>query len=118
MTMKSLLRDAIVSSLVPVEFPDNEGLVSAGGQNHLRVLGVGGDLSHPAIVASQRSPQLQGLSHPWLRPFLKNCSNNSYSDLNIYKSTSSQSFSMLGTEVFHSTNIERSGIFCQQSIHI
>ena len=47
MAMKSLLRHAIVSSVVPVEFPDNEGLVSAGGQNHLRVLGVGGDLGHP-----------------------------------------------------------------------
>ena len=64
MTMKSLLRDAIVSSLVPVEFPDNEGLVSAGGQNHLRVLGVGGDLSHPAIVPPQGAPQLQSLGHP------------------------------------------------------
>ena len=71
MTMKSLLRHAIVSSLVPVEFPDNEGLVSAGGQDHLRVLGVGGDLGHPAIVAPQGAPQLQGLSHPGgLRPFL------------------------------------------------
>ena len=63
MAMKSLLRDAIVSSLVPVEFPDNEGLVSAGGQNHLRVLGVGGDLSHPAIVAPEGAPQLKRLGH-------------------------------------------------------
>ena len=71
MAMKSLLRDAIVSSLVPVEFPDNEGLVSAGGQNHLRVLGVGGDLSHPAIVTPQSPSELQGLRHDnFSRPFL------------------------------------------------
>ena len=64
MAMKSLLRHTIVASLVSVQFPDNQRSVSAGGQDHVRILGVGGDLGHPAIVTSQGSSQLQMLSHP------------------------------------------------------
>ena len=63
MTMKSLLGDTKVTSFVPVQLPDEERLVPGGGQDHVGVLGVGGDLGDPAIVASQSSPQLQGLRH-------------------------------------------------------
>ena len=64
MAMKSLLRHTIVTSLISVQFPDNQGLVSGGGQDHVRILGVGGDLGDPAIVTSQGSSQLEMLSHP------------------------------------------------------
>lgn len=61
--MKSLLRSAVVAGLVPVQLPDDKTLVTAGAKDHVRVLGVGGDLSDPAIVTSQGTPQLKGLSH-------------------------------------------------------
>ena len=68
--MEPLLRDSVVAGLVPVEFPDNERLVTAGGEDHVGVLGVGGDLSHPPIVAPQSPSELQGLGHgKCLRPF-------------------------------------------------
>ena len=54
--MKSLLGDTKVTSFVPVQLPDEERLVPGGGQDHVGVLGVGGDLGDPAIVASQSSP--------------------------------------------------------------
>ena len=63
MAMKSLLRHTIVTSLISVQFPDNQGLVSGGGQDHVRILGVGGDLGHPAIVAPEGAPQLKRLGH-------------------------------------------------------
>ena len=63
MSVKSLLGNSIVSNIVPGQLPDNERLVSAGGQDHVRVLGVGGDLGHPSIVAPQGPAQLQGLGH-------------------------------------------------------
>ena len=69
--MKPLLRHAVVAGLVPVELPDDEGLVPGGGEDHVRVLGVGGDLSHPSIVTPQSPSELQGLGHDkFSRPFL------------------------------------------------
>ena len=69
--MKPLLRHAVVAGLVPVEFPDNERLVTTGREDHIGVLRVGGDLSHPAIVAPQSPSELQGLGHDkFSRPFL------------------------------------------------
>ena len=69
--MKPLLRDSVVAGLVPVKFPDNERLVPTGGEDHIGVLRVGGDLSHPAIVAPQSPSELQGLGHDNVsRPFL------------------------------------------------
>ena len=69
--MKSLLRNSVVSGLIPVKFPDNERLVTAGREDHIGVLRVGGDLSHPAIVAPQSPSELQGLGHDkFSRPFL------------------------------------------------
>ena len=47
--MKPLLRHAVVAGLVPVELPDDEGLVPGGGEDHVRVLGVGGDLGDPPV---------------------------------------------------------------------
>ena len=71
--MKSLLRNSVVANIIPSQLPDNEGLISAGGQNHVRVLGVGGDLGHPPIVAPKGPSQLKGLGHGGaLRHFLKN----------------------------------------------
>ena len=68
--MEPLLRDSVVAGLVPVEFPDNERLVTTGREDHIGVLRVGGDLSHPAIVAPQSPSELQGLGHgKCLRPF-------------------------------------------------
>ena len=61
--VKSLLGNSIVSSLVPVELPDDEGLVPGAGEDHVRVLGVGGDLGHPAVVAPEGAPQLESLGH-------------------------------------------------------
>ena len=69
--MKPLLRDSVVASLVPVKFPDNERLVTAGREDHIGVLRVGGDLSHPSIVTPQSPSELQGLGHDnFSRPFL------------------------------------------------
>ena len=64
--MKSLLGNSVVSGLVPVELPDNERLVPGAGEDHVRVLGVGGDLGHPAIVAPQGATELQSLGHSLL----------------------------------------------------
>ena len=64
--MKSLLGNSVVSGLVPVELPDNEGLVPGAGEDHVGVLGVGGDLGHPAIVAPQGATELQSLGHSLL----------------------------------------------------
>ena len=47
----------------PGELPDDEGFVPGRREDHVRILGVGGDLGHPAIVAAQRAAQLQSLSH-------------------------------------------------------
>ena len=63
MTMKSLLGDSVVSSLVPVELPDDERLVPGAAEDHIGILGVGGDLGHPAIVAPEGAPQLKRLGH-------------------------------------------------------
>ena len=49
--MKSLLGNSVISGLVPVELPDNEGLVPGAGEDHVRVLGVGGDLGHPSKIS-------------------------------------------------------------------
>ena len=69
--MKPLLRDSVVAGLVPVKFPDNERLVPTGGEDHIGVLRVGGDLSDPTIVTPQSPSELQGLGHDNVsRPFL------------------------------------------------
>ena len=69
--MKPLLRDSVVAGLVPVKFPDNQRLVTAGGQDHVGVLRVGRDLSDPTIVTPQSPSELQGLGHDkFSRPFL------------------------------------------------
>ena len=69
--MKPLLRDSVVAGLVPVQFPDNERLVTAGREDHIGVLRVGGDLCHPTIVTPQSPSELQGLGHDnFSRPFL------------------------------------------------
>ena len=47
--MKSLLGDTKVTSFVPVQLPDEERLVPGGGQDHVGVLGVGGDLGDPPV---------------------------------------------------------------------
>ena len=36
-----------VLAVLPCQLPDNQRLVAAAGQDHVRVLGVGGDLGHP-----------------------------------------------------------------------
>ena len=61
--MKPLLGNSVISGLVPVKLPDDERLVPGAGEDHVRVLGVGGDLSHPAIVAPEGAPQLKRLGH-------------------------------------------------------
>ena len=60
--MESLLGDSILAILA-CQLPDDEGLVPGAGEDHVGILGVGGDLRHPAIVAAQRAAQLQSLSH-------------------------------------------------------
>ena len=76
-SMKPLLRSPVVAGVVPVELPDDETLVTAGAEDHVRVLGVGGDLSDPAIVAPEGAPQLQGLSHcNTARPFFSETFHN------------------------------------------
>ena len=61
--MKPLLGNSVISGLVPVELPDDERLVPRAGEDHVRILGVGGDLGHPAIVAPEGAPQLKSLGH-------------------------------------------------------
>ena len=69
--MKPLLRNSVVAGLIPVKFPHNKRLVTARREDHIRVLGVGGDLSHPSIVTPQSPSELQGLGHDnFSRPFL------------------------------------------------
>lgn len=70
-SMKSLLRDSVIANIIPGQFPDNKRLVTAGGQDHIRILGICGDLSHPSIVAPKGPSQLKGLGHGGaLRHFL------------------------------------------------
>ena len=60
-----------VLAVLPSQLPDNQRLVTTGGEDHIGVLRVGGDLSHPAIVAPQSPSELQGLGHDnFSRPFL------------------------------------------------
>ena len=54
---------------LPGELPDDEALVPGGGQDHVWVLGVGGDLGDPSIVAPQGASQLQRLSHGLADPY-------------------------------------------------
>ena len=63
--MESLLGHSILAILAG-QLPHDEGLVSRGGQNHVRVLRVGGDLCHPAIVAPEGATELQSLCHSLL----------------------------------------------------
>ena len=60
--VESLLGNSILAVLAG-QLPDNEGLVPGAGEDHVRVLGVGGDLGHPAIVAPEGAPQLKRLGH-------------------------------------------------------
>ena len=75
MAVKSLLGHSIVANIIPGQLPDNERLVPAAGQDHVRVLGVGGDLGHPSIVAPKGASQLESLGHDELRHFLKYINN-------------------------------------------
>ena len=45
--VESLLGNSILTVLAG-QLPDNERLVPGGGQDHLRVLGVGSDLGNPS----------------------------------------------------------------------
>ena len=63
--MESLLGNSILAILAG-QLPDNEGLVPGAGEDHVGVLGVGGDLGHPAIVAPQGATELQSLGHSLL----------------------------------------------------
>ena len=60
--MESLLGDSILAILA-CQLPDDEGLVPGAGEDHVGILGVGGDLGHPAIVAPEGAPQLKRLGH-------------------------------------------------------
>ena len=50
MSMKSLLGDSILT-IFSGQLPDNQGLVPGAGEDHVRVLGVGGDLGHPSKIS-------------------------------------------------------------------
>ena len=63
--MKSLLGNSILAVLAG-QLPDDEGLVPGAGEDHVRILGVGGDLGHPAIVAPEGATELQSLGHSLL----------------------------------------------------
>ena len=63
--MESLLGDSILAILA-CQLPDDEGLVPGAGEDHVGILGVGGDLGHPAIVAPEGATELQRLSHSLL----------------------------------------------------
>ena len=63
--MKSLLGNSILAVLTG-QLPDDEGLVPGAGEDHVRILGVGGDLGHPAIVAPEGATELQSLGHSLL----------------------------------------------------
>ena len=45
------LLGAAVLAVVAGQLPDDQGLVTGRRQDHVGVLGVGGDLGHPPIVA-------------------------------------------------------------------
>ena len=60
--VESLLGNSILTVLAG-QLPDNERLVPGAGEDHVRVLGVGGDLGHPAVVAPEGTPQLESLGH-------------------------------------------------------
>ena len=61
-SVETLLGDAVVH-VIPGELPDDERLVPGGGQDHLGILGIGGDLGDPAIVAAQGSTELKSFRH-------------------------------------------------------
>merc|ERR1711994_270717 len=61
-TSQPLLGVAVLV-LLHGELPDNQGLVSGAGQDHIRVLGVGGDLGHPPVVPLEASTQYHVLTH-------------------------------------------------------
>lgn len=61
-SMKPLLGDPVVG-VVPVQFPNNQSLVSGTGQDHLRILRIGGDLCDPTIVSSEGASKLQSFRH-------------------------------------------------------
>ena len=63
--MKSLLGNSILAVLA-CQLPDDEGFVPGAGEDHVRILGVGGDLGHPAIVAPEGATELQSLGHSLL----------------------------------------------------
>ena len=46
--VQSLLGHSVLAVL-PRQLPDNQRLVTAAGQDHVRVLGVGGDLGDPPV---------------------------------------------------------------------
>ena len=60
--MQPLLRDSVLAVLAG-QLPDDEGLVPGAGQDHVGVLGVGGDLGDPSIVAREGSAQSHVLTH-------------------------------------------------------
>ena len=60
--VESLLGNSILTVLAG-QLPDNERLVPGAGEDHVRVLGVGGDLGHPAVVAPEGASQLESLGH-------------------------------------------------------
>mmetsp|Transcript_11550 Transcript_11550/g.15603 ORF Transcript_11550/g.15603 Transcript_11550/m.15603 type:complete len:292 (+) Transcript_11550:257-1132(+) len=61
-SMKGALRVTVVTFLAG-EGPDEAGLVSGGRQDHVGVLGSGGDGSDPAVVASQSSAKSHLFTH-------------------------------------------------------
>jgi hypothetical protein len=44
----SSIHQTELTTVIPGQLPDNEGLVPGGGKNHLRVLGIGRDLGNPS----------------------------------------------------------------------
>ena len=73
--MESLLGDSILAILA-CQLPDDEGLVPGAGEDHVGILGVGGDLGHPAIVAPEGATELQRLSHSLLLLHFLVCKKN------------------------------------------
>jgi len=61
--VEALLGYAVVAHVIPGELPDDEGLVPGGTQDHVRVLGVGGQLGDPSPVAPEGAAELQSLRH-------------------------------------------------------
>ena len=52
--VQSLLGHSVLAVL-PSQLPDNQRLVTAAGQDHVRVLRVGGDLGHPPAAQTSTS---------------------------------------------------------------